>query len=380
MKITIISPIFPHPRRGDYFGLERYVENLAVNLKKLGNDVRVITTFWNGGNKYDQYKGVEIFRIRELKALIGEIAVIGFLHYITFGLNLFRKKNYLLYNDSDVIILNIPLPFTSFFKIKNLRTFSVFHHYVPTNGMYEYLYFPVYHYLENKQFNKLKRVITVSGPSKMALMKHYRIEEKDIKVIPNGINGKKFNPSNRSMAIRDKFGNKIVLYAGLIIFRKRIPVLLKAMTYVIKQIPEVHLILTGRGTLLNYCKELSKKYKIHNNVTFLGFIDDKELLKYFASADIFVTPSELEGFGQVILEAMASGTPVICANKPPMADLIGNGGITFELNDPKDLAEKIIKLLTKQEELALLKENALKVVKEYDWLKIAKRYYEHIKK
>ncbi len=379
MKITIISPIFPYPKRGDYFGLERYVENLAVNLKKLGNDVRIITTFWNGGNKYDQYKGIEIFRIRELKALIGEIAVIGFLHYITFGLNLFRKSNYMLYKDSDAIILNIPIPLTSFFKIKNLRTFSIFHHYVPINTIYGYLYFPVYHYLENKQFNKLKRVITVSDSSKIALMKHYRIDEKDIKVIPNGINSKKFNPSNRSKAIRDKYGNKIIFYAGLIIFRKRIPVLLKAMTYVVKQIPDVHLILTGRGALLNYCKELSKKLEIHNNVTFLGFIDDKELLKYLASADIFVTPSELEGFGQVILEALASGTPVICANKSPMAELIGNGGITFELNNPKDLSEKIIKLLVNQEELALLKENALKVVKKYDWLNIAKKYYEYIK-
>ena len=109
MKITIISPIFPYPKRGDYFGLERYVENLAIHLKQLGNDIRIITTFWYGGNKYDQYRGIEIFRIRDLKALIGEIAVVGFMHYISFGLNLFRKKNYKIYQDSDVIILNIPI-------------------------------------------------------------------------------------------------------------------------------------------------------------------------------------------------------------------------------------------------------------------------------
>ena len=161
--------------------------------------------------------------------------------------------------------------------------------------------------------------------------------------------------------------------------RKRVPVLLRAMPYVIKEIPDVHLILTGKGGLLNGYKKLANNLGIQNNTTFLGFVEDNELLKYYASCDIYVFPSWKEGFGQVILEAMASGTPVICADNPPMSEIVGNGGLTFKVDDPKDLAKKIIYLLNNRDELARLRENGLKIVKEYSWIQIAKVYYDSLK-
>jgi len=61
MKIAIITPTFPYPKRGlpGLYGHERYTENLAINLKKMGHDVKIITTFWNGGNRNDNYKGIQ---------------------------------------------------------------------------------------------------------------------------------------------------------------------------------------------------------------------------------------------------------------------------------------------------------------------------------
>ena len=56
MKITIISTFFPHPRRGYYYGSERYIENLAIYLKKIGNNVKIVTTFWNGGKISMEYQ------------------------------------------------------------------------------------------------------------------------------------------------------------------------------------------------------------------------------------------------------------------------------------------------------------------------------------
>ena len=65
MRITIISPYFPYPKRGKFYGVERYTENLAINLKKLGNKVKIVTTFWNGGRRYDTFKGIQILRIKD---------------------------------------------------------------------------------------------------------------------------------------------------------------------------------------------------------------------------------------------------------------------------------------------------------------------------
>ena len=378
MKIAIITPVFPYPNRGIFPGAERYVENLAIYLKKKGNDVKVITTFWNGGNKYDDYKGIPILRIQELKNLIGKKGSLFFLHYFSFGLNLFRKKNAKFYIDSDIIFLNMPIGFTRFLKTKRIPIISIFFHYVPITSASSYLFFPFYHLLERIQY-KRSNIITISKSSKRDLVKYYGLKEKFISVIPIGIDIKKFNIANYSKKIRETYGNNILLYTGLMIPRKRIPILLKAMSYVIKEIPDAHLILTGDGLLLEPLKNLTYSLKIQENVTFLGFLNDNELLKYLTTSDIFVFPSELEGFGQVILEAIASGTPVICSNKPPMCELVKHGGITFRLNNSKDLSNKIIQMLKNREDLAVLREQGQTEIKKYDWENVAKIYNNYIK-
>ncbi|MEE9378714.1 MAG: glycosyltransferase family 4 protein [Candidatus Lokiarchaeia archaeon] len=236
-----------------------------------------------------------------------------------------------------------------------------------------------YHRLEKTGFKIHKNVVTISEPSKDQIIYYYGIKEKYIKVIPNGINIKRFNPSNYSIEIRKKYGNNILLYTGLMVQRKKVPVLLKAIPFVIEEIPDVHLLLAGEGQFLNKNIQLSESLGIQNNVSFLGFVNDRDLQKYYATSDIYVFPSALEGFGQVLLEAMASGTPVICANKRPMSEIIEDGGITFALNDPKDLSEKIIDLLTHREKLQNLGGNALKIARKYEWSKIAKKYYQYFK-
>ena len=370
MKITIISPYFPYPKRGDCYGIERYTENLAIHLKKIGNDVKIVTSYWNGGTRHDNFKGIPVLRIFDTKSLFGDLGRRFLLHYKTFGLNLFNWFNYRFYKDSDVILLNTFMPFSKFFKFKGIPVIPVFHHLQ--------MNFPIIK-IQKNLFKEHNNIITISNRSKKSLKKVYKVKDKNIKVIPDGINAKRFNPSNRSEQIREKYGNNILLYSGLMLPRKRVPVLLRAMPYVIKEILDVHLILTGKGGLLNGYKKLANNLGIQNNTTFLGFVEDNELLKYYASCDIYVFPSWREGFGQVILEAMASGTPVICADKPPMSEIVGNGGLTFKVDDPKDLAKKIIYLLNNRDELARLRENGLTRVKEYSWIQIAKVYSDSLR-
>ena len=111
----------------------------------------------------------------------------------------------------------------------------------------------------------------------------------------------------------------------------------------------------------------------------LGFVPDDELSFLYSGAAIFVFPSLYEGFGIPPLEAMASGIPVICANIPPMSKIIKNGGLTFKLNDSKDLSNKIIELLNNREQLAKLRQNGLEIVKDYSLKHIAHTYVEYIK-
>ena len=380
LKISILSLVFPHPKAGIMPGVENYVESFAVPLKKLGYDIRIITTYWNGSNKFDNYKGIPIIRILDSKSLFGKIGSIFHLNNFTFGLNLLLKKNFKLYQNSDVIIIPLAIGFTSFFKLKKIPIISCFLHYDRSTSLVNQFNLPIYHYLEKKQFTKHKNILTISNHSKKDIMKFYGIDKKDINVFPIGIDTEKFNPSNFSLDIRKKYGDNILLCVGPFLKRKRISVLLEALIQIIKVIPDIHLILIGEGLLLKNLIKLSNSLGLQNNTSFLGFVETENLLKLYASCDLFVHPSDFEGFGQVLLEAMASGTPCICANKEPMSEIVGNAGKTFKVNDPEDLSEKIVELLKNREQLIDLKKNAINVLKKYNSINIAKDWSEYIEK
>lgn len=379
MNITIITLAFPYPRRGSLFGIERSIENLSFNLKKLGHNVKIVTTYWNGGKKYDNYKGIPILRVLDSKARLGKIGSIFLLNHLTFGLNIIRKKHFKFYENSNIIILPLAIGFTFFFRIKKIPKITIFHHVDTPKKITEYLYIPIYHILARRQFKKSSKIIVRSKFSKKLILNYYKLKNKKIEVIPDGIDIKKFNPNNLDPSINQKYGKNILLYVGPFFKRKRISILLVAMPKILRNIPDVHLILIGEGEQLKYCKKLVYKLKIEKNVSFLGFVDDKDLVKYYASSNIFILPSENEGFGQVILEAMASKIPVVCSNILPMSELIKTGGLTFNLNDPIDLSRKVIELLKDKQKLEDMKENAYKLVNRYKWLDIAKLYIKFIK-
>ncbi len=380
MKITIITLGFPYPIQGILPGIERFTENIAIHLKNLGHEIKIVTTFLNGGKRNDSYKGIPILRVLDSKTLLRKFGSILIMNYYTFSLNLIRKKNFEFFKDSDVIIFTYVPIFSWFFKFKRISIISVFFHYDNPIYMKEHLTLPFIHHLEKRVFKKIKNVIAISNSSKNEIINRLGIKENYIKVIPVGVDLKKFNPSNATKEMNLKYGNKILMYSGSFEIRKRIPVLLKAMPKIVREIPDVHLILTGRGSQLKFCKELVQYLQLKKKISFLGFVPEEALLKYYASSVLYVLSSELEGFGQVMTEAMASGTPVVCANKAPMSEIIGNGGITFQLNDSRDLANKIIELLSNQEELRKLSSNALEVSKKYDWFHIARTYVDYIKK
>jgi len=378
MKFTVVSPVFPYPNPGILPGIERYVQYLTLNLKKLGVEIQIITSFWNGGSKHDVYKEIPIIRIPDSKKLLGRFGSIARLNHITLGLNFLSKKIYKYFKDSNIVILVQPFGFTRFLKLKKIPVINISYHFEEPKMFQEYFELPFFHYLQKKQYKIHKKVIAVSEATKSSLISNYKLNQKDINVIPIGVDTEKFNPNNKSSEIREKNGDLILLNAGPMIYRKRVPVLLKAMPKVIKRFPDVKLILLGDGLLLKKYQNYAKKLKIDKNLVWKGFVNNPEI--YYATSNIFVFPSEKEGCPQVMLEAMASKCPVICANIPPMSDMVEDGGLTFRLDDSNDLARKIIDLLANQEKRLLLGKNAINIIKnKYRWSIITKQLIEYIK-
>ena len=139
--------------------------------------------------------------------------------------------------------------------------------------------------------------------------------------------------------------------------------------------PDIHLIIGGEGQLEHKLNALVKDLSIENSVTFTGYINDKELPEYYQMADIFVLPTkELEGFGLVTLEAMASGIPVLGTPVGGIKEIIErfDHGFLFKDTSPEAMVDLIIESYRKIKQNPSWYENVSKrcrqfVEENYSW-------------
>ena len=176
----------------------------------------------------------------------------------------------------------------------------------------------------------------------------------------------------------------LILSVGRLIDWKGTKYLITAMKEIIKKIPNAKLVIGGIGPEKENLEKLTEELKLKNNVIFTGYIEDIDLLKYYASSDIFVLPSinlngHTETLGVVLLEAMACGTPVIGSNVGGIPDIIKDGynGFLVSEKSPEDLADKIIELLSNKELAEEFATNGLKTVQEkFSWISVTERFIE----
>lgn len=151
-----------------------------------------------------------------------------------------------------------------------------------------------------------------------------------------GIDAHQFHPDKRSSSIRTRYGITkpyIVLYAGRMAPEKDIDILKETMEKLPHPLSnQLHWILAGDGPLL---QEFKNQFPSH--VTFTGFLPQEQLAEIYASSDLFFFPSSTETFGNVVLEAMSAGLPVIGANAGGVKELIKHGE-TGMLCQPRDVA------------------------------------------
>jgi glycosyltransferase involved in cell wall biosynthesis len=155
---------------------------------------------------------------------------------------------------------------------------------------------------------------------------------KNVKIWSRGVDTERFSPKKRSQTWRGRLtagypGKPILLYVGRLAKEKRIH-LLRDVTI---QFPEAHLVIVGDGPVRS---ELENAFS-GTNTNFTGYLTGDDLAQAYASADIFVFPGANETFGNVVLEAMASGLPVIAPNSGGVTDLVTDGKTGY-LFSPED--------------------------------------------
>lgn len=170
-----------------------------------------------------------------------------------------------------------------------------------------FLSYPLKQYV--KWFHK--KATMTSCPSKDTQQYLHRLGIEQTSVFGRGIYTDQFSPTKRDDNFRHQFGSNpfIYLYVGRISGEKSLDLALEAFQDIKLKKPRAQFVVVGNGPKYDTWK---KKYQ---NVHFLGYKTGEELSMIYASSDVFVFPSATETLGNVVLEAMASGLPVIVANK-----------------------------------------------------------------
>lgn len=229
--------------------------------------------------------------------------------------------------------------------------------------------------LKARCLRKADNIVMVSNSLALKIKETYPKIIKPIHVISMGCDTTAFSPKNRVQNFWKQDGKKIVLFVGRLVEIKGLSFLIDAMNYV-----DALLIIVGSGPLEIALKEQANPLK--DKVRFLGPKTHEELKTIYASADIFVAPSitaangATEGFGLVLIEAMASGLPVIASHSGGIVDIVKNGenGLLTEEKNIKHLAYNIQLLLTDTTLYKRLSTNAVLTAKAYDYSEIAKKY------
>jgi glycosyltransferase involved in cell wall biosynthesis len=220
--------------------------------------------------------------------------------------------------------------------------------------------------------NLADRIVVNSEFMRNNVVTWYRLNRDKVVVIPNGVNLKMFTKSNERIVLE---GDPSILYVGHLSRLKGVDILIRAVSKLSSDLPNMKLHLVGNGNAPIFAA-LSKKEGIEKYVIFHNWAKQSLIPSYYKSADICVFPSRHEGFGIVILEAMASGIPVIASDIPSFREIISNGvdGRLFKSEDVDALSKEVIALYQDPFLMKELTHNAFEKVTRYSWEKIAEKY------
>jgi glycosyltransferase involved in cell wall biosynthesis len=371
MKICVVNSFFP-PWRG---GAETYTHELSKSLVSRGHQVSVVCTADPLEPGTSDVDGVQIRRLRQTTRI--------------YGTPIMEKlRETLLEMDANILHANFPSPYIAYSvaRVSSQRRVPAvltWHNDLPavTIGagilieMHDRLVLPYY-------IRKYRRVISTTE----TYVRHSRILSKlgsQVTVVPNGVDCEKFNPRNDRAPIRYQFDLRdrftLLFVAALTKWHgyKGLDTLLAGLSIVLKKGLDPVLLVVGDGSLKENYRQLAQRLNIQRSVVFAGDAPDWELPLYYAAADTLVLPSKnmSEGFGLTLLEANATGLPVIatCVGGVPSVVKDGYNGLLVRPNDPPSMADAICRMITDHTGQEEMGRNGRRVAEAHDWKIVASK-------
>ena len=360
MKIGLICPynIF----KGG--GVQECVLSLQSELIKRGHEVKIITP-WPRSYKGDEPENVIFMGAStDMKSPLHttvQVSATGNRDRITEVLQT-EKFDVLNFHEPWVPIISRQILAKS-----NAINIATFHAKMPDTRMSKTLEKVITPY--TRSILKSLHCLTAVSDSAASYVK--QLTKAPVTIIPNGIDLKKYHPKPS-----DKYDAPTILYIGRLEKRKGLKYLLKAFSLVQESMTEARLLIGGDGPDREKLEEMSRTLDL-KNVEFLGFVREEDKLNLLRSATVFCSPALYgESFGIVLLEAMASGTPIVAGNNPGYQNVMQGRG-ELSIVDPlhtEDFARRLRLLLVDKGLQKTWNAWATEYVEQFDYPRIVDHY------
>lgn len=366
MKIAQVTPYdFSQPG-----GVSEHIGHLRDEFTKLGHEVIVMAPKAHKG-------GLEIgdgfYGIGRTVGIPGNGSKVR----LTFDVTLYAAVKELIQREQfDIVHLHEPLtPVLPYMVLLNSRAVNIatFHAFRTSNPWYT-AFKPYMSFV----LSRLDARIAVSEPAREMVEQYF---DGPYQVIPNGIDTSQFGDHIQPFPWAFDGTPRILFVGRYNEPRKGYKYLLRALPLIQKQFPKARLMVGGTGDQEKF-DSIMERERIHG-VDYIGFISREELPRYYASCDVFCAPSIYrESFGIVLLEAAASGRPVVATNIPGYASVLSNEqeALLVEPRDPQALALAIVRVLADRPLQQRLAANGRATAAQYAWPTVAARVlacYEH---
>lgn len=304
--------------------------------------------------------------LKKLNILEEEIIINDILFSILFRSFFYRniKKKY------EINLLFFPKPITGFLKSDtvtvviphDIQSICCKERFSLKSRTIEYIFY-------NLDFKLRDHIISISEFDKQEICNYFpSLKNKIIKI---------YNPIKVKRNIEKVSSDKpYIIGINIAYEHKNIITLLKAFKLIENKIPH-NLILTGKITLYGKkLKEYVKENKLENRVIFTDYVEDEKLYSLLKNSSLYINPSIFEGFGMTAVEAMILEVPTLVAYRTAMPEVTKNLCFYYKnVYDERELAEKILEILSINLDKKELKKISERIFEEYNYLKISQDYY-----
>jgi len=251
-----------------------------------------------------------------------------------------------------------------------LHTHAPFHTFSQL-GVATWLYHKAVDWLMKKVLRRYDNLIALTPHERRILVEKLDVQEQKVVIIPNGIDDGLVNLDGNTVKT-----DHMLLYLGRISRLKNVDLLVKAMMYVMEEVPDAKLVLAGpdEGLAIKLRGCMQKHYM---NFRYLGVVSESEKGKLYGECAVFAHPAVYEPFGITLLEAQAFGKPCVITGEGGQKYVAPPGKTSlYAKSNPKDFGEAISLLLSDKELYKKLSANAKEWASRHSWLKILPKYDE----